>query len=487
MQFAQFMTDQEAERVHQASMETLETVGILVRNPEAREIFAKHGCRVDNQTAKVKLPPDIVEKYRQGFVSSFTFQGRDERFDRRIPDDSPAVVTASSAPDIVDPESGMERRANSSDIAKIAYLINELPGYDIFSISTFADDAPADQVALSRFYPALKNCLKPVRGNVPSKKELLQVLELGAIVAGGREAYKERPLITHHCCPMISPLTMDIESTGILIYLAQEGLPVYGTVSPNAGMTGPMTLMGTLTLGNAEFLALSMLLQMIRPQAPMIYAVLSTVADMRAGRYAPGAIETGILQMAHSQMARFYNVPAGGYVGLTNAHSNDAQSGFETGMDNTAALLAGTDMLNMGGLLSSLMAFDFAKAVIDNEIALMLKRIRRGLEFSEENISFDLLAKIGPGGTFMDQKHTLNHMRSTAVLPKVATRDLRSSWEAKGRPDAKTRAMEEAVKIFSRGEPAGFEQEIEAEIRTRFAGLVTGEAPRQKAKVRPGR
>ena len=43
-------------------------------------------------------------------------------------------------------------------------------------------------------------------------------------------------------------------------------------------------------------------------------------------------------------------------------------------MSTTEALLAGADMFNAGGLLSSLMAFDFAKAVIDNEIALMINR-----------------------------------------------------------------------------------------------------------------
>ena len=69
---------------------------------------------------------------------------------------------------------------------------------------------------------------------------------------------------------------------------------------------------------------------------------------------------------------------------MTSAHLNDAQSGYETGMGTTGALLGGADMFNMGGLLGSLMSFDFAKAVIDGEISLMLKRMHRGLEFSKE-------------------------------------------------------------------------------------------------------
>jgi len=267
---------------------------------------------------------------------------------------------------------------------------------------------------------------------------------------------------------------MDVESTEEVLYLTENGLPVYGTIVPNAGMTAPMTLLGTLALGNAEFLALSTLMQMIRPGTPLIYAVLPTVADMRTANYAPGAIETGILQMAHSQMARFYNVPSGGYIGLTNAHTNDAQSGYETGMNTTGALLAGADMLNMGGLLGSLMTFDFAKVVIDNEIALMLKRINRGLEFNEANFALGVIAEIGPGGTYIDNPHTLKHMRTTAVLPKVATREIRTTWEDKGRPDVNILAMNEARKILTRDNPAVFSEDVDRKIRARFEGLVAG-------------
>ena len=419
MQFAEFLTEQEVEQVHDGALEILEKTGILVNNESARKIYADHGCRVDSASLIVKMPRDVVEQYRKLFVPTFTFRGRDPRFDRTIPDQRPLIVTGSSAPNIIDPDTGIERRATSTDIANIAFLVNELQGYDIFSISTLADDAPDGQISLSRFYPALKNCLKPVRSNTPDMADLYQVLELGAVIAGGEEAYKERPIINHHYCPVVSPLTMDVASTEATIYLAEKGLPVINTIVPNAGMTSPMTLLGTLALGNAEFLANSVLLQMVRPETPLIYTVLSTVADMRTGSYTPGAIETGMLQMAHSQMARFYDVPSGGYIGLSNSHGNDTQSGYETGMSTTAAVLAGADMLNMCGLLGGLMAFDYAKAVIDNEIALMLKRMCRGFESGKGKMTLDLIAETGPGGTYMDKMHTIENMRETAFLPKL--------------------------------------------------------------------
>ena len=476
MQFAELLGSHEVQEIHTAALKILEQVGIRVQNEKARRIYAQHNCQVDSGSNIVKFPPQVVEEYRQTFSPTFTFKGRNPDFDRTIPGDRPVIVTASSAPNVLDPVSGKERRATSHDMTNIAHLINELPGYDVFSISTLADDAPEGQFSLSRFYPALKNCTKPVRGNTPNMKDLLAVLELGSIIAGGKDAYAERPLITHHCCPVISPLTLDVDSTESLIYLVENNLPVYGTIVPNAGLTAPMSLIGSLALGNAEFLAMGVLMQMIRPGAPMIYATLSTVADLRSGSYTPGAVETGLMHMAHCQMARFYGVPSGGYIGLTNAHLNDAQSGYETGIGTTGAVLAGSDMLNMGGLLDSLMAFDFAKAVIDNEIGLMLKRFVGFPRVNQDRLALDVIKQVGPGGSYMEIPHTMEHMRDTALLTRIADREMRTTWEDAGRPDIHSRALKQVNTILGRENPNTLPDAIDTRIRKRFIGLVAGEA-----------
>jgi len=476
MQFKEFLSNEELVRIHEASIGILEDVGILVHNEKARKIYAKHGCLVNSESGIVKFTSAVVEKYRKAFIPTFSFKGRDPQFDRTIPGDKPLVVTGSSAPNIIDPKTGKERRAVSGDLANIAFLINELPGFDVFSTATLADDAPHGQFSLSRSYPALKNCLKPVRTNTPSMEDLLQILELGFIMAGSKEAYQERPLITHHCCPVISPLTMDVESTEAIMYLTENGFPAYATIVPSAGSTAPMTMAGTLALGNAEFLAANLLTQMIRPGTPIIYAVLPTVTDMRSGAYVPGGIENGMLIMAFCQMARFYGVPSGGYVGQTNSQVNDSQAGYETGMNTTSALLAGASLFNMGGLLGGLMAFDFAKAVIDNDIALMLKRVEKGLEFSEENMSLDLIKEVGPGGNFLDKKHTRDRMRSTGLMPALASRSMRPTWEDQGALDSNARALKIAENILSKPNPAVLAADIDAKIQARFEGIVAGDA-----------
>ena len=476
--FATLLTQEQVERTHAISLEILENVGLLVRNEKARTIFLQHGCHEQDGTQIIKFPPTLVEKYRSMLPPTFTFYGRDPKYDRTIPQDGPVIVTGSSAPDIIDPLTGKIRRARSEDIARIAHLIQELPAYDVFSISTLAENAPVGQFTLARLYPSLKYCLKPIRSTTRDMEDAAAVMQLLYALAGSLEAYHQRPFVTHHYCPIVSPLTMDQLSTEAMIFFCEAGLPVYPSIVPNAGLTSPMSMAGTLAQGNAEFLAISVLMQMVREGTPTIYATLPTVADMRTGAYASGGIECGMLHMAFAQMARFYNVPCGGYIGLSNSKINDAQSGYETGMSTAAGVLGGTDMLNMGGLLDALKVFDFAKAVIDDEIAQMLKRLKRGITFSEEELAQQVIAQIKPGGSFMMSPHTARRMKTEALLPRLAERETREAWEKKGSLDTHARAMQRVKEIMMHIGTDLIPTEADMRIRAQFKDLVPGKLER---------
>ena len=476
MNFFSYLTDGEIRYVHNASLEILEEAGLLVRNEKARKRFAEHGARVDHATEMVRLPAAVVERYRALVPPTITLRGRDPACDVTFPRELPVVATASSAPDIVDPVTGKTRRATSDDIARIAHLVNALPGFDVFSISTLADDAPRGQFSLSRFYPALKNCRKPCRTSVIDVREAHQVLKLGELIAGSKEAYWERPFVNFGYCSIVSPLTMDYDSTEMLMFYAENGITAYGTIAPMGGLSTPLSLPGMLVLMNAEWLAAATLAQMSKPGTAQIYNFLPVFADMRDGAYAPGAIEIGMMNAAVCQMARFYNVPAGGYLGLTNAKIADAQAGFEKGMSPLLGALSGVDFIVMGGLQDALMSFDFGQAVIDDEIARMIKRVREGFGFSEEKASLREIKATGPAGMFAANPATLERMHTATFMPELADRKLREQWTQQGASTIHQRALNKALEILSTPNPAVLEPAVDARIRSEFDGLVAGES-----------
>ena len=474
-QFFSYLSDEQVRSVHQASLEILEEVGLIVRNEKARRRFAEHGAIVDNGTELVKIPRSIVERYRAHIPPAITLRGRDPAYDVTFPRELPVIATASSAPDIVDPVSGTTRRATSADIANIARLVNELDGFDVFSISVLADDAPDGQFSLSRFYPALKNCVKPVRTSVIDAREASQVLKLGELIAGDKDAFWERPFINFGYCSIVSPLTMDYDSTEMLMFYAERGITAYGTVAPMGGLSTPLTLAGMLTLMNAEWLAAATLAQMSEPGTSQLYNFLPVFADMRDGAYASGAIEIGMMNSAVCAMARFYDVPAGGYLGLTNSKVSDAQAGFEKGMSPLLGTLSGVNFIVMGGLLDALMTFDFGQVVIDDEIAKMLKRVRRGFEFSSEAMSIDEIKLTGPAGMFAGNPQTLERMTKVTLLPDLADRKTREQWSDEGASTIRSRAMDKALGILSTPTVYAIDDEIDNQIQQTFDDLVAGD------------
>lgn len=472
----QLLTAEQLQTLHEAALTVLEETGLLVRNANAREIFGRHGCRVDAETGIVRFPRAVVEQWRKAFPGDFRFCGRDPKYDVTLPDDGPLIANASACPDVIDLESGEGRRAVSGDLARIAHLIGALPGFDIFSVATLVEDAPEGRYCLSRFYPALKNCAKPVMSGVPTPRDVDDLLRLGSIIAGAETAYRERPFMTYLYASTVSPLTMDVDSTAISMHCARHQLPALAAVVPNGGLTAPVTLAGTLVVANAEFLVANLLPQMVREGTPAMYYTLPTIADMRTGAYASGGIECGILQMACAQLARFYGVPSGGYLGLTNAKTSDVQAGFEKGMAPLAGMLAGLDLLAIGGLIDTLMTFSCAQAVIDSEIGEMIKRVYRGISFGEEHLALDLIRERGPGGSYVGTQHTARHMRTEAYVPAVADRQSRQAWSKAGSLDAHARAMLRVREILSADNEAAFSPDVDAEIRATFEGLVAGDS-----------
>ena len=269
---------------------------------------------------------------------------------------------------------------------------------------------------------------------------------------------------------------MDYDSTEMLMFFAENGITAYGTVAPMGGLSTPMTLAGMLTIMNAEWLAAATLAQMTRPGTSLIYNFLPVFADMRDGAYAPGAIEIGMMNSAVCQMGRFYNVPSGGYLGLTNSKVSDAQAGFEKGMSPLLGAASGVSFIVMGGLLDALMSFDFGQVVIDNEIALMIKKVRQGFDFSKETMSVEEIKNTGPAGVFAANPETLDRMTTAVFMPELADRKLRETWQEDGSSTIHQRALDKALDILSVTNVAAIDPDVDQRIRAEFDDLVQGDS-----------
>jgi trimethylamine---corrinoid protein Co-methyltransferase len=132
-------------------------------------------------------------------------------------------------------------------------------------------------------------------------------------------------------------------------------------------------------------------------------------------------------------------------------------------------------MFNIGGLIDALKTFDFAKAVIDDEVAQMMKRVKHGIDFSDDELAVNLIKEIGPGGSYIVAKHTMKRMKTEAVMTKLADRDTRTVWEKKGGLSIYKRAMNRVRDILVSNTASFISPELDAKLRKEFPGLVAGE------------
>ena len=80
----EILTKEEVEAIHRGTLDVLETTGVRVEHDRALKLFADHGCKVDFDKKRVRIPGYLVEDCLRKCPSSFTVKARDPKNDLRI-------------------------------------------------------------------------------------------------------------------------------------------------------------------------------------------------------------------------------------------------------------------------------------------------------------------------------------------------------------------------------------------------------------------
>ncbi|HIC94651.1 MAG TPA: trimethylamine methyltransferase [Anaerolineae bacterium] len=458
-------------RIHEASLQVLERTGVKVELREALELFRSAGAEVEGDI--VRIPRSMVEDAVDRAPSCIVLCGRREEHDLVLEDKRVYLGTGGAALTVLDLETGEARPARLRDVADIARLVDALKNIHFYLRPVVAQDVPTKLLDVNKYYAALSNTTKHVMASAYSVPSAREVIEMASIIAGSEEALRERPIISFITSWMISPLHFATETTRVLAEVVRHRIPVVLGSTPMAGSTSPVTLAGTLVQLNAEELAGVVFAQLVSPGAPVIYGAVPSLADMRTGAYVGGAIEFGMLNAAAAQLAQFYELPLYNSAGLTDSKTPDIQAGYEKAFSILQAALAGANLIHhAAGMLESMRAVAYEQYVLDDEILGMAMRAVRGIEVNDEALAVEVIDRVGPGGHFLAERHTIRHMRSEFFYPQVADRSSREEWEAAGALNARERARQRAKEILATHQPEPLPPEVEARIRERFRILL---------------
>ncbi len=463
------LTEAQVERIHRASLDVLKRTGVHVDQPEALQLFEEAGADVRDQ--RVRLPEGLVEDAIDQAPSTVLLAGRDARHDLLLEDAKVHIGTGGAALQVLDLDTGEIRKALLDDVADMARIVDALDNIHFYLVPIYPTDLPEDQVEISKYYASLANTTKHVQAGVYTLPGIRDVVTMCERIAGSPEALRARPIVSFITSWMVSPLKFARDVTTLLIEVCRQGIPVVLSAAPMAGSTSPVTLAGTLVQLNAEQLAGLTLTQLVSPGTPVIMGPIPATADMRSGKYLGGSVELGISNAAITQLAHIYRIPIYNSAGMTDSKLPDIQAGIEKAQSAIQVALAGANFIHhAAGMLEDMSTIAYEQFVIDNDMLGMVMRAVRGIEVDDETLAVDVIDRVGPGGHYLADEHTLRYMRTEHYYPSsIFDRQGRDEWEDDGAMDAWLRAKDLARKILADHQPEPLDAGVDGWIKERFA------------------
>ncbi len=464
------LTPEDLKQIDQTGRRILERVGIRISDSTFLNMLKEAGAQVDHDDQRVRFASDWLDEVLNKAPSSFVLHSRDGRNDLYLGKGEVYFGNGGRVFRILDLATGGYRLTKLMDVARTATLVNHLDNIRFYLISCQAHDIKPVNYHLLDFYYALNHTTKHVMGGCTDLHGAEQMWKLASIIAGGEDRLREKPFVSVITNP-ISPLTTEANTLNILRFCAERGIPVTCAPAPIAGATSPASLAGTLSQMHAEALAGVAIVQVFVPGAKVLYGAVPTIMDLRKMEFTMGSVEMAMMNASAVQLAKLYNLPIYASAGVTEAKRPDIQAGFEKTVSSLMVAMTGADYIHMAaGMLDSANSISYEQYVIDNEIIGMIQRILSGIKVNEDTTAFDVIEQVGPGGNFVTEEHTIDHMMDEFFYPNLGVRCNFDIWEEKGRPDMLSRAKALVREILEAGKEGLLDHDVISEVRKAFPG-----------------
>jgi trimethylamine--corrinoid protein Co-methyltransferase len=465
------------DKIHSASLDVLERVGMLFEYDEALAILADVGAEVNHKTKVVKIPRHLVDEAIRKTPRSVTLCGRNPRNDLRLEGREVHVGGPMGAMYVQDLD-GERRRASVGDLERITRLEDALENVHVVPTAVAPQEIPPGSLYPKAYETIVNNTEKHVYHDTETIEDLHSLLEMAATVVGGEEELRKRPIISFANCP-VSPLTANKRFLQVLMECARRGVPFSIEPDPQMGATSPVTLIGTILQTNAEVLGGLTLAQVISPGTPVIYSHGATVFDLRGPSMGVcwGAPERGLIHVATAQLTQHYGIPSCCIALTTDAKGQDTQAGYEKACTFLMTAMAGVNLIHSGvGTMDSNLTVNFGQLVLDNELVQSAFRILEGISTPEGSLeeSLEVIGKVATsrGQYYLSQEHTMKHLKSEHWIPSMMVRGKWGTWEKSGSKDAEDLAREKARRILAEHRSEPLPNEIKDKIRRIVNGAI---------------
>jgi trimethylamine--corrinoid protein Co-methyltransferase len=430
----------QVETIVNAACTVLRTQGMRFLDDKARTVLVKAGATVDEANRMIRFEPDFIREKLSTAPAEFSLRARNPERDLHVGGNHIVFSSVGGPAFVSDLDKG--RRPGTydemCDFMRIVQSLNILhqEGGGVFE----AMDLPAETRHLDLYLAQARLLDKNAQAYALGRERTVDAIEMTCIALGtDRDELTARPALLA-VINTNSPMQLDVPMSEAVFELAAAGQACCITPFTLAGSMSPATLAGTLVQQTAEVLAVAVLVQVIRPGAPVMYGSFASNVDMKSGAPALGTPEYTKAAQASGQIARRLGLPFRSS-NTTVSNCVDGQAAYESEMSLWGSILGHANLVNhAAGWLEGGLTASFEKLVIDAEMLQMMAEYLRPIDVDADELALDAIAEVEPGGHHFGTAHTLERYETAFYAPLLSDRQNFESWQESGAVDIAQRA-----------------------------------------------
>lgn len=464
------LTEAGMAKIHASALEALEVIGFSNAPPSGVEILTGAGA-VLGDDGRIRFPRALVEDMLAKAARDITLHARDTKHDLHLSGTNVHFGTAGAAVHVVDPVTLEYRDSTAQDLYDAARLVDNLDNIHFYQRTMVCRDVVDNkEMDLNTLYACLAGTTKHVGTSFFDPSHVADCFDVLYTVAGGEEKWLERPFVSNSNCFVVPPMKFAEESCKVMEDCVRRGMPMLLLSAGQAGATAPAPIALAIVQAVAECLAGVVYVNAIRPGAPAIFGTWPFVSDLRTGAMSGGSAEQALLTAGCAQMHRFYGLPGGAASGISDSKLPDMQAGWEQGITNALAGLAGLNMCYEAvGMHASLLGFCMESLVLGDDLLGQVMRLVRGIDVTEDSTSIEAMKQVclGGPGHYLGSDQTLKLMQTEYIYPNVGNRMSPKEWNEAGKPILLDKAIERKNAILAKAGNV-IDPEIDRAIRAKY-------------------
>jgi trimethylamine--corrinoid protein Co-methyltransferase len=226
------------------------------------------------------------------------------------------------------------------------------------------------------------------------------------------------------------------------------------------GATAPATLAGSVTLSLAEALSGLTIHQLRRKGAPLVLGGAHGCMDMKSTVNVYAGPERLLTEWILASIYQHLEIPTWGFGGCSDAQLLDEQAAMEFSVLGLWASLAGVNLAHDTGYLGSGTIGALESLVFNDEIIGYTRHLMRGVAFDMDTRAVDVIDRVGPGGEYLTDEHTLRHYRTEFWRAGLLNRQTHEGWQKAGRQSLGEKLRERVKQILQTHQPVPLGEDV---------------------------